>query len=149
MTEIWPKNTKYKCVEEMFIPNYDVFINKENKRGVALYLNKNLKAFECDIFDSVEFEESVWCQFVSEKGEKVLIGCIYRSPSSSDDNKNKLFQIIRSEVIGKFDKVCIVGDFNFPSLRWDGSWESVENGDFVECIRDSFLIQKVKKPNLT
>ena len=71
LTEIWPKNTKSKSEKEMYIPNYDIFINKDYKRGVILYLNKNLKAIECDIFDSVEFEESVWCQFLSKNGEKV------------------------------------------------------------------------------
>ena len=146
ITEIWPKNTKSKSEEEMFILNYDVFINKENKRGVALYLHKDLKAFECDIFDNVEFEESVWCQFVSVNGEKVLIGCIYRSSSTTNENKTKLFQILKSEKLTQFDKVCIVGDFNFPSMKWDGSWEGEENNDFMECLRDSFLTQKVKKP---
>ena len=130
----------------MSIPNYDVFINTGNKRGVALYFNKNLKALESDIFNHVDFDENVWGEFVSENGEKVLIGCIYRSSSSGIDNKNKLFQILRSEALTKFDKVCIVGDFNFPSIKWDGSWEGDENNDFIECIRDSFLIQKVKKP---
>ena len=45
-----------------------------------------------------------------------------------------------------YDKVCIVGDFNFPNMKWDGSLEGEENGKFVECIKDSFLIQKVRNP---
>lgn len=41
---------------------------------------------------------------------------------------------------------CIVGDFNFPSIKWDDRWEGEDNDKFVECIRDSFLTQKVKNP---
>ena len=145
LTEIWPKNTRFKNEEEMFIPNFDVFMNK-GSRGVALYINKNLKAFECDIFNDVEFEENVWCQIVNKNGEKVLIGCIYKSPNSTTENKNKLLEVLASDKLSRFDKVCIVGDFNFPSIKWDDSWESEENNEFIECIRDSFLTQKVKNP---
>ena len=36
-----------------------------------------------------------------------------------------------------------MGDFNFPNIKWDGTDTHVE---FIECVRDAYLIQKVNKP---
>ena len=40
----------------------------------------------------------------------------------------------------------IVRDFNYPSVRWDGEWSNNKYKEFVECVRDVFLTQTVKKP---
>jgi hypothetical protein len=45
-----------------------------------------------------------------------------------------------------FKNVCIVGDFNFPNIDWIGSWSGEEDSTFIESLRDSFLVQMVKKP---
>ena len=46
-----------------------------------------------------------------------------------------------------YDKIYIVGDFNYPSVRWDGEWSNNKDNDFVECVRDVFLTQTVNKTN--
>ena len=42
--------------------------------------------------------------------------------------------------------MCIVGDFNFPSIKWNGELSGNTENEFVECIRDAFLSQVVKHP---
>ena len=42
--------------------------------------------------------------------------------------------------------ICNVGGFNYPSVRWDSEWSSNKDKKFVECVRDAFLTQTVKKP---
>ena len=49
ITEIYPKNCRYAPGKaELNLTGYDLFLNdkKNNKRGVALYINQNLKAEE-------------------------------------------------------------------------------------------------------
>ena len=40
----------------------------------------------------------------------------------------------------------MVGDFNFPTVKWDGEWSGIKNNMFVECVKDAFLTQMVFKP---
>ena len=42
--------------------------------------------------------------------------------------------------------MCIVGNFNFPTVKWDGEWSVIKDDMFVECVRDAFLTQMVSKP---
>ena len=43
-------------------------------------------------------------------------------------------------------KVCIVGDFNFPNIKWKGEWSGVMDNEFIVCLREAFLLQMVDKP---
>ena len=47
--------------------------------------------------------------------------------------------------MNNYDKIYIVGDFNYPSVRWDGEWSNNKDNEFVECVRDVFLTQTVKQ----
>jgi hypothetical protein len=49
----------------------------------------------------------------------LLLGCIYKSPSSSPENldeHNKLLTKVSKEK--KFSHITIMGDFNFPKIDW-------------------------------
>ena len=48
--------------------------------------------------------------------------------------------------MSKYDKICIFGDFNFPNVNWDGTWNGPMSNDIIEHFRDSFLIQMVTNP---
>ena len=43
-------------------------------------------------------------------------------------------------------KVCIVGDFNFPNIKWKGEWPGIMGNAFIECLREAFLLQMEDKP---
>lgn len=148
VTELIPKNLKNYCRKEFSIPDYDMFTNmdKNQQRGVALYTSSKLNARECYDFDDFNYQESTWCTFDSECNGKVLIGCVYRNPNSStDDNNKKLFEILKSDRMLKYDKICIMGDFNYPNVKWDGTWSGDKSNDIIKQIHDAFLIQKVVK----
>ena len=51
---------------------------------------------------------------------------------------------MKRDLLNNYDKICIVGDFNYQSVRWDGEW-SIKDNEFVECVWDAFLTQMVKK----
>ena len=101
---------------------------------------------ECETLNTQPFEESVWCTFTSNNNEKVLIGCIYKSPSSTPENIDELYKLMKHDELGTHDKVCIVGDFNFPTINWKGEWTNEENNTFCESLRESFLCQMVTNP---
>ena len=147
LSEIKPKNISSFSEAEFSIPNFDMFLNSNIQRGVAIYVNKALNAQECTDFNSSPFQESVWCTFNSISDGRVLIGCIYRSPNTStQENDENLFNLLKSEGMVKYDKICIVGDFNFPKVNWEGEWAGEKNREIIQNIQDAFLIQKVLCP---
>ena len=52
---------------------------------------------------------------------------------------------MKSDLLNNYDKIYIAGDFNYPSVRWDGERSNSKDNEFVECVRDVYLTQTVKK----
>ena len=122
LTERIPKNCKDVDEKEYYISQYDTFLNKQPKRGVAIYTDKALNAEECKDFKNYEAQENVWVKFNTHNDGSILIGCIYRSPGTSDEENNqKIFNMLKDEAMRKYDKICVVGDFNYPFIKWDSS----------------------------
>jgi exonuclease III len=119
ITEIYPKNCRYLPGKaELQMEGYELLQSEStsfSKRGAALYINKKLKSEEIKF--NVKFEESVWAQIRLNNNDMLLLGCIYKSPSSSPDNLdelNKLLTTVSKEK--KFSHIMAMGDFNFPKL---------------------------------
>ena len=74
-----------------------------------------------------------------------MIGRIYKSPNSTEKNTQELLKLMKSDLLNNYDKIYIVGDFNYPSVRWDGEWSNNKYKEFVECVGGVFLTQVVKK----
>lgn len=146
ITEIIPKRLKIIENAEFSIPGYTMFMNNAPSRGVAIYVKNSVNAVECEDLNKHPFKEAVWCTFKAGNNESVLVGCIYKSPSSTDDNVEKLNNLLVDAASRSFDKVCIIGDFNYPSVCWEGAWSSTKDNRFVESTRDAFLHQMVRQP---
>ena len=117
ITEIYPKNSRYLSGKaELQLEGYELSLSEStspSKRGAALYVNKKMKAEE--IRFNVKFEESVWTQIKLNNKDMLLLGCIYKSSSSSPENLdelNKLLTTVSKEK--KFSHIMVMGDFNFP-----------------------------------
>jgi hypothetical protein len=49
----------------------------------------------------------------------LLLGCIYKSPSSSPENLDELNKpLITVSKEKKFSHIMVMGDFNFPKIDW-------------------------------
>lgn len=48
--------------------------------------------------------------------------------------------------MSKFNKICAMGDFNFPTIHQDWAWMSASNNGFIDTLQDAYLIQKIEKP---
>ena len=53
-------------------------------RGIIIYVRKTLYASPSQLVP--DFSESVWCEIPLEKKDRLLLGCTYRSPNSTEDN---------------------------------------------------------------
>ena len=104
--------------------------------------------FKCSCTES--FQECVWITVSVEKNSNVLFGCVYRSPSSSDENNRDLETMLRTITDMKTKNTLIVGDFNYPTIDWMDCVSTDMNGSnsdqFMECLKDCFLIQHLDKP---
>ena len=148
ITESLPKNAHTQPLStEYEIKTYDMFSNKNPKRGVLLYIDKTLNARECETLNNIEYDESVWCTYIDADENNVIVGCIYRSPNSTQENNTGLLDLMKNPEISKYDKVCIMGDFNYPEARWDDvSKQNNASSLFIDSTRDALLVQKVNKP---
>ncbi|CAG2203942.1 unnamed protein product [Mytilus edulis] len=81
--------------------------------------------------------------------DKLLIGCIYKSPSSDKTNHENLNELLLkvSRIEEQFSRILVAGDFNFPKIDW-AQWEVGDETDlkFIECIRNCYFDQLVDKP---
>ena len=146
VTEIKAKRQQDLEYVEYALPGYTLFVNSKPKLGVALFMKDSLNAVECIELNNNDFQESVWCSFKSNRDEEVLVGCIYKSPNSDLENVEKLHKLLLNDRIKSYDKTLIVGDFNYPTVNWNGDWSSTKDEVFLECIRDAFLHQMVVYP---
>ena len=50
-----------------------------------------------------------------------------------------LFSLLElaNKSISNNDKICIIGDFNYPSIKWNGILTHDRDFEFVEAIRDA------------
>jgi len=97
-------------------------------------------------FDT-NFKESAWIKVNLMGNDKLLFGCIYRSPSSDEENVKSLNELLTKASALKFSHMIIAGDYNFPDIDWC-AWNTREefSNDFLECIRDNFLNQVIDQP---
>ena len=99
-----------------------------------------------------EFHESVWISIPVGSGskDKMLVGCVYRSPNSTDVNNDNLMSLINDANNTPFSNILILGDFNFPhtdrELEQTCTGGSCVTSRFLETVKNNFLIQQVKVP---
>ncbi|WAQ99940.1 hypothetical protein MAR_024313 [Mya arenaria] len=152
VTEVFPKNIKAMNIDsrEYSLKGYQCFSAKvqENSRGVVIYVKETIVADYCDILCEADFSESVWCELRLANAKKLLIGGIYKSPSSNLVNQRNLNLLLSQACSLTFDHLVILGDFNFPEIDWS-TWTVHRNEthpafSFVKCLRDNFLNQHVQ-----
>jgi hypothetical protein len=146
ITEVYPKSNNNTQSVELQIEDFDCFISgNTNGRGVCIYTRKNLKAKIVEDLTNSNFEESVWCEIVLDDDDSLLIGCIYRSPSSPNMNNKKLLELLNQACNRNNAQLLVVGDFNFPEIDWETWTSSVADTHisamFIDCLQDNYLFQ--------
>ena len=147
VTEVLPKCGSENVQEvELEIQDFDCFkLLKES--GVCIYVRKYLKAIQVDDLVNSQFSESMWCEVKLKGNDKILIGCIYRSPNSSNSNGVYLSDLIKDACNRRNSHLLIMGDFNYSEIDWK-SWtssaaESHGSSILLNTLQDNFLYQLV------
>ena len=124
----------YDCVK------YEVFRkDRINQRapggGVCILVNKDLNVSDVNmqILNDHHFEESVWCEMKCE-GNNLVIGTIYRTPSSSRENNNLLLDVFNvCENYSVNTQILLCRDFNYGAINWDSNYVDPEGQHVVDA----------------
>lgn len=125
--------------------------------GVCIYVREELNSRESAVLGDFEHSEQIWCEISPSPSESILVGCIYRPPSSSNslEQANEINSALckaRHHLdSGRVQGVLVGGDFNFPKIEWFYGAASVPRGckledDFVRSMNDNFFYQSVLSP---
>ena len=139
------------------IPEYDMHLNFDPMlhnlgasgiRGVGIYTAVGLKVTNFKPMSA--FLDHLWVSIKLKGGDKLVVGCVYRSPSSDQTLVEQMCNLLCEISDTQPSHLVIMGDFNFPEIDWeDGSIETSSAHHahmFLESIRDCFLYQHVRSP---
>ena len=155
ITETWGNEDLGDALFQL--KGYNMYRNdREDKNykfggGTLLYVDKKLGQRACKPLNCKPFESNTWCWVTPKQGKKVLVGCIYRSTSSSAENdSNMLITLNLASDMAGGNRLLLMGDFNVPKINW--VTKVVEAGaklvdrDFLDCVTDNILYQHVTVP---
>ena len=119
-------------------------------KGVAVYVANTLNHSACPTFDDMGFDCSTWFTIKLASNETLLVGVVYRSPNSGDDNNDKLLAMLRQAATVRCEYLTLCGDYNLPRIDWrakhcldsDGSYSK----EFLDMIEDLNLYQHATEP---
>ena len=119
VTETWGKE---RLEEKDFeLKDYTQYRNDRSDvyGGTILYVKQEIEQRVCRPLNTPGFDNSAWCWIVEKGGKKTLVGSVYRSPNSSEENDNLLLDklLLANEIAGD-NRVLIMGDFNLPNIDW-------------------------------
>ena len=133
---------------EIYLDNYNILRNDRSASrggGVLLYVHKSLTCSPCQKLETVNFDESLWCLISLPANNTLLVGLVYRSPSSTELNSSKLLDIIHTISLQQsFNQLLLIGDFNLPDIEWVNHYCSSSptsfSAKFLDAMQDSFFI---------
>ena len=130
--------------EYLSIGGYDIIERKDRNDtdkgrggGLMMYVKKEMFAWKEDC--TTTFNQCGAIK-VKCKNNDAQIFAVYRSPNSIKTNDDELCDWIR-EMRGTF---IIIGDFNFPDIRWHSGCAGAKGRRFMETMKDRFLHQHVE-----
>ena len=115
------------------------------------YVHLSLNAVICESLTKLDIKVSVWCIVTLRDKTKMLIGVVYRSPSSNSESNAKLITTI-SNIEDYYDcaDLLLMGDFNTPNVDWKDFTCSDSRSsfahNFINATLDSYLTQHIYKP---
>ena len=160
ITEVIPKAQTVPIAGALLcMPGYALYtsfdpsqpdLGSSGYRGVSIYVRTNLKASEVTPCTGTRVEQ-LWVQLPLEGNDKLLIGCIYRSPSHNlRESPDELCHILHSACALGHSHILIGGDFNMPQIDWENVFSPAPPLDishrFLEAMNDCYLIQHVSNP---
>ena len=125
ITEVLPKNriNQHYGESEWSLPGYSTCMPDFNDyagRGCIIYTRNTLEAYQVNL-GNMEFIEYNAIGVKCSNNQKLLIVCVYRSPSVTDPECiKKLSTILTTKKVDNinYNYTLILGDFNFREIDW-------------------------------
>ena len=121
-------------------------------RTTGLYIKSHTMSAEVKINEST-YKDHIWVETHLQGNEKILIGCIYKSPTAEKQETIKslqyIEQIINIATNMKYTRLLIAGDFNLKGIDWEDDLADCNRRylqDVINNLHENFLYQHVKKP---
>ena len=157
VTETWGKEWMGDAI--FSVKDYNYYRDDREVKGgggTLLYISKKLGQRACKPLNEAahenHFDSNIWCWVTpTNNSKKILVGSIYRSPTSSrENNRQMLQQLDRANDIAGENRLLILGDFNIPDIDWVNRETLVGaakiDRDVYKKMQDCFLHQHVTKP---
>ena len=94
--------------------------------------------------------ECVWISINLDNNDKLMIGCIYRSPSLGIGCIGEIKQIFTMSKSYGCSHICILGDFNYKEINWTSNECTADfnhpANNCLDAVNDNFLTQHVHSP---
>ena len=118
-------------------------------KGVGMYVSNILNHSAAPAMEKVDFDCSTWSFIKLAENKTLLVGVVYRSPSSTDVNNQNLLSLLRAASSTKCDYLNICGDFNVPLIDWSVSRnlesENSFSSNFVDMVEELALYQHARE----
>ena len=119
-------------------------------RGICILVSERLHSSECK-FQGSSFQEHLWVRVKLLGSDYLIIGCIYRSPSSDPHRSVEQLGLLLQEVCSSNPShLLITGDFNIPHIDWNLKLSQEPathfSHTFLEKVGDCYLTQHIKEP---
>jgi len=141
------------CLKNFYL-RYHLFTNfdadlsdlgKSGCRGIAIYLAECLHPFQVSYPSGIN--EYLWINISLYNNENLLVGNIYRSPSSDKSvSTNDLCNLLNHVCSTKPSYFLVVGDFNCRNIDWINGYLTNNEQLFYDTLQDCVLHQLVTQP---
>ena len=138
-----PKEAEFKIDEKKY-QIYSNNLDNENGRGQVMHINRKLQRARLEISKSTK--EIMLFKITLTHQESLLIALVYRSPSSSERNNNRIIEAL--EEICKTREKCIIvlGDFNYKEINWElGKGKGQDQEDLIKWGERNYMHQHIKE----
>ena len=109
--------------------------------SICIYVSSRLNSHEHELEDTMNYKESVWVIINLNGSDRLLCGCIYRSPVSNDTNNDNLRSLINKMANIQSSHKLLLGDFNFPHINWTTWTTALGNNSatykFIDCLQNN------------
>ena len=141
------------------VPGYSLFtsfdpdsgnLGRSGIRGICVFVRDGIQAAQVSLGDQARIEH-LWLQIKLTGSDKLLVGCVYRSPSGdAHQSVDELVSLLHTAHKSEASHLLIAGDFNLPQINWTKSFCSASEShyahNFLAAVHDCLLFQHVTQP---
>ena len=162
VTEVIPKAQALPISPALLaLPGYNLYasfdlakpnLGESGCRGICIYAKEGLPSYEVTLHECLPSSmEQLWISLDLLKNDRLLIGCIYLSPSGDrHQGVIDLDQTLKLACDLNPSHLLVAGDFNVPQIDWTTCYSEESPGHhsrkLISCVQDHFLTQHVSRP---